>query len=131
MKMEDFVICKAFILTSKDPIIGMSQKGKQFQDVMLITYDKLIKNQCKEDRHKHNKAPKSLKAFMLVLVPYQEQFSNSISSCFIIMKFMGIKSIMLMESGQNQYDYSHACKDYRACKEYLESKPKWSCIQRP
>ena len=44
-KLEDLVICQAFISTSKDPIIKTSQKGKQFQDLMSMTYSKLIKNQ--------------------------------------------------------------------------------------
>lgn len=37
----------------------MSQKGKQLQNLMLITNYKLMKNQFKEDKHKYNKAPES------------------------------------------------------------------------
>ena len=53
------------------------------------------------------------------------------------MKFMGIKSVTTMESGQNIQDSYKACKtifnqrypslgkfnEYQACKEYLETKP--------
>ena len=41
INMEDLVTCKAFISTSKDPIIGTSQKGKQFQGLMSMTYIKV------------------------------------------------------------------------------------------
>ena len=53
-KMKDLVICKAFILTSE---YEMSQNDKQFQDLMSMTYDKLIKNQFREDKCSYNKAP--------------------------------------------------------------------------
>ena len=52
---------------------------------------------------------------MEVLVPYQEQYSKFMSTHYkkissIIMKFMEIKSITPMESGQNQEDYYQAFK---------------------
>ena len=71
-KKEDLLICKAFILTSKDPILGMLQKGKQFQDAMLATYYKLIRIQFEEELQHYNKFPEKSKPFYLVPVPYQE-----------------------------------------------------------
>lgn len=51
MKTEDLVICKTFNSTSKDPITKkIPKKGKQFQDLMSMTYNKLIKSQFQEDK---------------------------------------------------------------------------------
>ena len=148
-KKEDLLICKAFISTSEDPILGTSQKGKQFQDAMSATYHKLTKIQFEEESQHYNKLPEKLKAFYPVPVPYQERSTKSLFTRFkkistIVMKFMGIESVTLMESGQNSEDYYKACKtifeqrypslgkflDYRSCKEYLEVKPKWSAYSK-
>ena len=137
MKMEDLVICKAFISTSEDPITG-----KQLQFLMSMTYDKLIKNQFREDKCKYNKAPESLNAFMPVPVPYQEQSSkvhvNSFQENSIFLKFMRIKNIIPMESGKNQEDLiqqrylylRNLNNNYQSCKEYLESNPEWLSYSR-
>ena len=143
-KKEDLLICKAFILTSEDPILGTLQKGKQFQDAMSTTYHKLIKIQFEEESQHYNKLPEKSKAFYPALVPYQEQSTKSLFTRFkkiltIVMKFMGIESATSMKSGQNTEDYYEACKtifkqrypslgkflEYCSCKEYFEVKPKW------
>lgn len=59
MKIEDLVIHKAFISTSEYPIITMSWKGKQCKNLMSMMYNKLIKNQCREDKCRCNKAPEA------------------------------------------------------------------------
>ena len=60
------------VLQKQNPTLGTSQKGKQFQDAMLVTYNNLIKNQFEEELHDYNKLPEYSKAFYLVPVPYQE-----------------------------------------------------------
>ena len=54
------------------------------------------------------------------------------------MKFMGVESVTLMESGQNTEDYYEACKTRFKQRypslgkflEYLEVKPKWSAYSK-
>jgi hypothetical protein len=44
------LICKGFISASKDDIVGMSQKGKQFQAKMNSMYMKHLEEQYKMDQ---------------------------------------------------------------------------------
>jgi len=46
---------------SEDPIIRMLQKGKQFQELMGITYHNLIKNQGEEEKNNYKQLPEYLK----------------------------------------------------------------------
>lgn len=64
------------------PIIGKFQKGKPFQGLMSMTYNKFIKNQFGEDKHNYNRTPESLKSFMLILVPYQQPSRKPVSTHF-------------------------------------------------
>jgi hypothetical protein len=49
-KVEDLLICKAFISASEDDIVGMSQKGKQFLAKMHSMYMKHLEKQYKMDQ---------------------------------------------------------------------------------
>lgn len=65
-------------------------------------------------------------------VPYQKQSSKSVSSCFkkisaIVMKFMGIESIMLMESEHNHMEPSMTTGLARNCWSWSQNG---HCIQR-
>ena len=113
-----------------------------------MTYDKLIKNQFRENKHACMQQVSRIfqcihaSSSSLVIQHVLVIFFKKISA--FVMKFMGIKSIMQMESEQNQEDYYQACKtlfkqmysssrnlnDYRACKEYLETKPEWSSFSK-
>jgi hypothetical protein len=46
---EDLFVCQAFISASEDPIIGTSQKGKQFKAKMYACYCQYIKVQVGYD----------------------------------------------------------------------------------
>lgn len=112
---------------------------------MCVTYQKLIKEQWEEENNNYKKLLEYLKAFMTNPLPYPERTSLSVNARFkkissVVMKFMDFESVTQMESGQNLKDYYQSCKtlfehrfpsvgnfnDFCACKEYLETKPKWS-----
>jgi hypothetical protein len=50
---EDLLICRAFIAASEDSIVGISQRGKQFQCQMHALYIQFLKEQYKLDQIKY------------------------------------------------------------------------------
>ena len=49
-KMEDLFVSKAFIAASEDPIVGTSQKGKDFCAKMHSIYSSLVGKQFNQDK---------------------------------------------------------------------------------
>lgn len=143
-RVEDLLVCKAFIAASEDPFVGTSMKGKDFQKKMHIAYVQLLQQQLKIDQLKYSSMPADAKEPEPTI--YDERNGSSIYSrfkdtlSFRVQKFLAVVGQTQMDSGTTEEDYYQKCKliyekrypaygnfdDYKMCKEYLEDKPKYS-----
>ena len=150
-KIEDLLVCKAFIRRSEDPITGNSQKGKDFMIGMRKDYKELLATQFRLDSRAYGSSSEATREAFggQVPIPYLERTPISIFGRFKetiaprVMKFLGIQDTLPKESGTNDEDFYQACKtvfsnrfprfgnfdDMRTCKEYLEDKAKFSSFR--
>ena len=62
--IEDLLICKAFIAASEDPILGTSQKGKDFKKTMHERYKYLLREQAQMDQVNYSRASQSTRELL-------------------------------------------------------------------
>lgn len=151
-KTEDLLICKAFIQRSEDPIVGNSQKGKDFKEGMHHDYKDLIARRLVRDANifaSSSAATREAYGQVGCNSLYPERTADSIFSRFKdtisprVMKFIGIEETLPRQSGSCPEDHYTACRtvyakrfprhgnfdDFRECKVYLETKAKFSSFR--
>jgi hypothetical protein len=79
-RVEDLLVCRAFIAASEDPFVGTSMKGKDFQQKMHDAYKQLLQQQLKADQLKYSSLPADAKEVALTI--YEERNGSSIYSRF-------------------------------------------------
>jgi hypothetical protein len=77
-KMEDLLVSRAFIAASEDPILGTSQKGKDFKKTMHERYKLLLKEQQRMDQVKYSGSSESTREILPDLMIYDQRSPDSI-----------------------------------------------------
>ena len=142
---EDLLISRSFIAASEDSIVGISQKGKQFQCKMHAFYIQFLEEQYKFDQVKHQGASSSTKELYGEPKIYPTRTPQSIFDRFKgtighrVNKFLSVKETTDVGTGTDEEimyqrykkTYSHRypnfgnLDDLRPCIEYLQDKPKF------
>jgi hypothetical protein len=142
-RTEDLLMSRAFIAASEDPIVGNAMKGTKFMAKMHSAYVVLLSEQEKFEASRlaslaGNEVSGTPPEFYSRRKPESiyDRFKGTISPR--VMKFLGIKKTLPRESGWNDENYYHACKesyelrypkmgkvdDLRACVDYLSETSK-------
>jgi hypothetical protein len=116
---EDCMVAKAFIATSEDPIVGVSQKGAQFFAKMQANYVILCGQQEKLDKIEFDLLSRrgGIGDSANAPVVYSLRSIESLNKRFKgylaprVMKFMGVESTMELPSGTTEKDEYQLCKE--------------------
>ena len=140
------MVAKAFIATSEDSIVGVSQKGAQFFAKMQANYTDICKEQEAHDREEFlHYSRRGLDSNVQPPVTYSLRSVDLLNKRFKVflaprvMKFMGVESTMEMPSGTTEKDIYELCKeafmkrycqfgnpdDWKMALDYLKSKSKF------
>jgi hypothetical protein len=140
--IEELMVCKAFIATSEDAIVGTSQKGKHFKNKMFNIYDLFLTEQEKRDNSRL-----SSRSVAVVSHVYDRRSPDAIYDRWKLVshkcsKLHGCENTTVMESGwdatkfdaavdyhlEQKWPKLGATADIRLCYDYLKGKPKWNAF---
>ena len=144
-KKEDLLNCKAFIIASEDPIVGTSQKGKDFKEKHHREYVRLLSEQERIDQLQYNQGSETFREMAGPPVVFNKRLPDSVYNRFKdhishrVLKFIGVEETTERESGTDDEQYFDLCNtvykkrypslgsftDLRVCKEYLNGMPKF------
>ena len=147
---EDMLACKAFIVASEDSQKGTSQKGKEFKATMFAAYKLLIREQLECDKKRWADANAAARELMSEPTVYEDRSPESLHNRLKdhvfprVMKFLGIEETTKQDSGSDAERFYQKCKAlfekrypqfgnpdcFKACKEYLQTKPKFASYRR-
>ena len=147
---EDILACKAFIAASEDSQKGTSQKGKEFKAAMFAAYKLLIREQLAVDQQRWGDATAASRELMSEPTIYEDRSPDSLHNRLKdhvfprVMKFLGIEETTKQDSGSDAERFYQKCKalfekrypqfgnpdGFKACKEYLQTKPKFASYRR-
>ena len=144
-KKEDLLNCKAFIIASEDPIVGTSQKGKDFKDKHHREYVRLLSEQERINQLQYTQGSETFREMAGPPIIFNKRSPDSLYNRFKdhiahrVLKFIGVEETTERESGSDDEKFFDLCNtifkkrypalgsftDLRACKEYLAPMPKF------
>jgi hypothetical protein len=132
---EHMILCRAFIATSEDPIVGTDQKGAEFQQKLHANYKQLLGEHNQEHRtHYHERKCTS-------------NFNQFKKLSKAVLKYIGVednagdppsgdsdKAVWLescREAFNERYsDMKNLLDSVLLCKDFLQQSPKWEAFEK-
>ena len=118
-KLEDLLVCKAFIAASEDPVLGANQTGRSFKATMYKMYLMQTEKQAKYDQMMMAQLSSGTRSTLgkESVGPglYHPRTSDSVYARFKdkispnVCKFLGVVDTNVKDSGTDNEDYIEEC----------------------